>query len=172
MNYPIEIISFIALLLDATEHNRPNLLRLNRKLAPYQCYLAIEPKNSNLRKFLEEMLILSIFLIISILALFNVDKQQDLNDLHTHLMFVLKRAGLRVYDPGNLPEDITLYRNKSGQQDSLAVADGLGIPYNILIDENESLKTGFLKLRSRETTLSEIIHISDIPNYLLKIFHN
>lgn len=95
-----------------------------------------------------------------------------MRDLQTHLILVLKRAGLRVYVPGNLPENVTLYYNKNGKEDSLAVADRLGIPYDILIDENESLKTGFLKLRNRDTALSEIIHISDIPNYLLKIFHS
>ncbi|KAG5684598.1 hypothetical protein PVAND_013823 [Polypedilum vanderplanki] len=47
--------------------------------------------------------------------------------------------------------------------------DKMGIPYNILIDER-SLDEGFLKLRNRNTTLSEKIHLSDVTNYLIKIF--
>lgn len=95
-----------------------------------------------------------------------------MSDLRLHLLHVLKRAGLRVYDPGQLPELVTIYRDRDGQVDSLTVADGLGIPYDILIDDRESLQTGFLKLRNRETTLSETIHISDIPEYLLQIFRS
>lgn len=111
-------------------------------------------------------------LLLLFVVLFNLEKYQDLFDLRSHLMCVLKRAGLRVYDPGQLPELVTIYRDRDGHVDSLTMADGLGIPYDILIDEKESLTTGFLKLRSRETTLSEIIHITDIPDYLLQIFRS
>jgi DNA polymerase gamma 2 len=50
-----------------------------------------------------------------------------------------------------------------------AFYDKIGIPYNILLDE-ESLDEGFLKLRNRNTTLSEKIHLSDVSNYVIKIF--
>lgn len=46
--------------------------------------------------------------------------------------------------------------------------DQIGIPYCIFLEES-SLEKGILKLRSRNTTLSESIHVSDIPNYLIKI---
>lgn len=92
-------------------------------------------------------------------------QQQDLRDLRTHLMFVLKRAGIRVYEPD-------LYNKDKEEGYDLAVADSLGIPYNILIDDKQSLTDGFLKLRNRETTLSETIHITDVPDYLLLIFRS
>lgn len=47
--------------------------------------------------------------------------------------------------------------------------DKIGVTYNLIL-ESKSLQNGLIKLRNRDTTISEIIHISDIPNYLLKIF--
>lgn len=47
--------------------------------------------------------------------------------------------------------------------------DVMGIPYNIILDDS-SLDNGFLQLRNRNTTLSEKIHMTDVTNYLIKIF--
>lgn len=47
--------------------------------------------------------------------------------------------------------------------------DQIGIPYVIILDD-KALENGLFKLRNRNTTLSEIIHLSNIPNYLIKIF--
>lgn len=49
--------------------------------------------------------------------------------------------------------------------------DAIGIPYGILLD-SDSLKSGFMKLRNRDTTLSETIHISQLSEYLPKIFQS
>lgn len=49
--------------------------------------------------------------------------------------------------------------------------DEIGIPYNILLDE-KALKDGLFKLRNRNTTLSETIHLSDVTDYLVKIFNS
>lgn len=49
--------------------------------------------------------------------------------------------------------------------------DNIGVPYGILL-EDDTLETGFLKLRNRDTTLHESIHISCIEDYLLKILNS
>lgn len=49
--------------------------------------------------------------------------------------------------------------------------DAIGIPYGIWLD-SDSLKSGFMKLRNRDTTLSETIHISHLIEYLPKIFQS
>lgn len=46
--------------------------------------------------------------------------------------------------------------------------DQIGIPYDIVLDD-ACLEHGILKLRNRNTTLSESIHLSDVPSYLIKI---
>lgn len=47
--------------------------------------------------------------------------------------------------------------------------DAIGVPYGIILDA-DSLKTGFMKLRNRDTTLAETIHISYLKDYLPQIF--
>lgn len=59
--------------------------------------------------------------------------------------------------------------SKTSQAEHLKMCDKIGVPYTIIVDE-ESLNSGFLKLRNRNTTLSETIHLSDVTNYLIKIF--
>lgn len=49
--------------------------------------------------------------------------------------------------------------------------DSIGVPYGILL-EPDSLVTGFFKLRNRDTTLLETVHISQLESYLLKIFNS
>lgn len=49
--------------------------------------------------------------------------------------------------------------------------DAIGVPYSLTLD-SDSLKTGFLKLRNRDTTLSETIHISYLNDYLPQIFQS
>lgn len=91
------------------------------------------------------------------------EQTQDLTDLQLHLIHRLKKFGLRVYE-----EKIAINSNTQ-LQDHLTLADCMGIPYSLIITES-SLKNGLMHLRNRDTTLKEIIHISDIDNYLLKIF--
>jgi DNA polymerase gamma 2 len=69
---------------------------------------------------------------------------------------VLNESNAKAYDERKLDKYCSTY-------------DVMGIPYNILLDD-ESLDDGFLKLRNRNTTLSEKIHLSDVTNYLIKIF--
>lgn len=55
-------------------------------------------------------------------------------------------------------------------QDQLQKYDDVGIPYTIILDET-ALESGLFKLRNRNTTLSETVHLSDVTSYLIKIFN-
>uniref|UniRef100_A0A1A9WXC8 Anticodon-binding domain-containing protein n=1 Tax=Glossina brevipalpis TaxID=37001 RepID=A0A1A9WXC8_9MUSC len=88
---------------------------------------------------------------------------KDLIDLCLHICHIIRKIGLRVYDRH------IHHSNYISLVEELSCTDCLGIPYAILV-EKDSLKTGLLKLRNRDSSLSETIHISDIKAYLFKIF--
>lgn len=89
-----------------------------------------------------------------------------MEDLAAHLTNVIRRSGLTALN-------LQKCRTNSDQilVRELQDMDQVGIPYSIIL-ENESLRTGVMKLRSRDTGLSETIHITDVPDYLLKIFNS
>uniref|UniRef100_A0A1A9Z447 Anticodon-binding domain-containing protein n=1 Tax=Glossina pallidipes TaxID=7398 RepID=A0A1A9Z447_GLOPL len=88
---------------------------------------------------------------------------KDLIDLCLHIGHIIRKIGLRVYDR-HIHQS-----NYSMLIEEFTRTDCLGIPYAILI-EKDSLKTGLLKLRNRDSSLAETIHISDIKTYLFGIF--
>lgn len=90
----------------------------------------------------------------------------DLKDLCLHINNVLSGSGLRLKQ-----ENMIFTECYHKLDDELYKCDSLGIPYAVIINES-SLQNGLLKLRSRDTTLEETIHISDLPTYLLQIFSN
>lgn len=65
-------------------------------------------------------------------------------------------------------QDILLPQ-KINIDDEFNKIDSIGIPYSLLLDA-ESLNTGLMKLRDRDTTLSETVHISFLTEYLSQIF--
>lgn len=85
--------------------------------------------------------------------------QGDLVDLGKLVSYELGRNRLSVFND---------YEMGNSLEDNLSYLDRIGTPYNLILNK-ESLETGLLKLRSRNTTLSELIHISDIPEYIDKI---
>ncbi|KAM7351950.1 DNA polymerase subunit gamma-2, mitochondrial [Cochliomyia hominivorax] len=85
------------------------------------------------------------------------------DELAKHLEHVIAKIGLRLYGK------FLHINNQSQLEKELIHCDCLGIPY-ILMVNNDSIKTGLIKLRSRDTTLFETIHISDIQNYISHIF--
>ncbi|KAI8119390.1 hypothetical protein FF38_04535 [Lucilia cuprina] len=88
-----------------------------------------------------------------------------IEELSLHLKHVISKSGLRLYNK-------SIHTNTQLElQKHLMYFDNLGIPYALVVDD-ESSKSGLIKLRSRDTTLFETIHISDIPSYLLNIFKN
>ncbi|XP_029404540.2 DNA polymerase subunit gamma-2, mitochondrial [Bactrocera dorsalis] len=94
------------------------------------------------------------------------NKLIDLEDLCLHINNVLLRSGLRLKS-----ENMIFTQCFNKMEEELYKCDSLGIPYAVIVNES-TLLNGLLKLRSRDTTLEETIHISDLPNYLLQIFSN
>lgn len=43
--------------------------------------------------------------------------------------------------------------------------DEMGVLFSVVISEN-TLESGLLQVRSRDTTIKEIVHISEIKNFL------
>ncbi|XP_034475048.1 uncharacterized protein LOC117782166 isoform X2 [Drosophila innubila] len=134
-----------ALLLDGCDHGRESRsLLLNRVLAPYQCGIAAIQKTEQI--------------------------SPDLCDLCAHMTDVLRSARLRLH---LLEENgYTLARNRVQLAQHFEQSDRLGVPYTLLLDEDQALGNGLMQLRSRDTQLAESIHISDLPDYLLNIFRN
>ncbi|XP_058987170.1 DNA polymerase subunit gamma-2, mitochondrial-like isoform X1 [Musca domestica] len=125
-------LATIGLLLDSAAHGlERNVLKVNQKLAPYQCLLV------------------------------PYEDDDAIIELCSHLQHVLQRSGLRVY---NL--EISTAKNITS---ILSKADLLGIPFTIIV-KKVALKTGLLRLRNRDTTLSETVHISDLSPYINSIF--
>lgn len=80
---------------------------------------------------------------------------------------------LLIHDTDDSIEVLNNSKLKIGDQahleKQLEQLDCIGIPYTLLLDQ-QTLEQGLFKLRNRNTTLSETIHISDVTNYLIKIF--
>lgn len=111
----------------------------HRRIAPFQ--LSIICNGS--KQYYDELLDLARY--IELLIMETEPKIKVLNELKA-----------KSYDEKRLDRQYSEY-------------DAMGIPYNILLDDN-SLDDGFLNLRNRNTTLTERIHLSDVTNYLIKIF--
>lgn len=136
--------TILAILMDALECKAPSETRvkIHRLIAPYKCAIVCQMED----KHCEDDGI-----------------QQELTDLSKHLAHVLHAAKLAVHNNegsfGQLQHDR-----------QIAQLDQIGVPYVLLLNA-ETLNTGLLQLRSRDTTLSETIHLSDLPSYLAKIIY-
>lgn len=94
------------------------------------------------------------------------ERSKDLEDLAHYIELLVENTEPKVkvlnelqprnYSDGELNEQLTTY-------------DEIGVPYSIVLNE-KVLENGLLELRNRNTTLSETIHLSDVTNYLVKIF--
>ncbi|EDS30237.1 conserved hypothetical protein [Culex quinquefasciatus] len=85
----------------------------------------------------------------------------ELRDLAKHLCNVLRKANLPVLDCSKRNGGRSLAKQ-------LHHLDSIAVPYCLLL-RDQCLQNGLFQLRSRDTTLSEMMHISDLPQYLLKI---
>lgn len=113
----------------------------HRRIAPYQVAIIINGCQRNSKQLND----LSRY--IELLINKTEPKIKVLNELTT-----------RNYDTSELDKQYQTY-------------DEIGIPYNIILD-NDALNNGLFHLRNRNTTLSEKIHLSDVTNYLIKIFNS
>jgi DNA polymerase gamma 2 len=96
------------------------------------------------------------------------EENQDLLDLARFIELLITREDQKIKVLNK--SDIKVKNQLELKRELERLDAEIGIPYSIVLDGN-SLKTGLLKLRNRNTTLSETIHISDIPGYIVKIFN-
>lgn len=102
------------------------------------------------------------------IALLVNEPSADLIDLARYIELLMNGTEPEI---GILNESKTKVINEQNLNVELTKLDEIGIPYSIMLDQN-SLKSGLLKLRNRNTTLSETIHLSDVTNYVIKIFNS
>lgn len=105
---------------------------------------------------------------IQMCIFYNID---NLDDNKSDLLHLGRLLELRIRNSGISCLNSDRFCIKSGTKDIYNKADQLGITYGIQLDD-ESLRSGLIKLRNRKTKLFETIHTSDIPNYLIKIFQS
>ena len=102
------------------------------------------------------------------LALIKKGASKDLIDLARYIELLVETAEPRI-------EILNSSKVKISDDDDLErqfeTFDNIGIPYAIILDES-ALESGLFKLRNRNTTLAETIHLSDVNNYLIKIFNS
>ncbi|XP_037045012.1 DNA polymerase subunit gamma-2, mitochondrial [Bradysia coprophila] len=103
----------------------------------------------------------SIFVTVS-----DQSNQPELHDLAKYVASMLRRANISTL---NAPK--CFVTGTDALNEALREMDNIGVPYGLLLDE-VSLKNGLIQLRNRDTTISETIHLSDVPDYLLKIFRS
>lgn len=91
---------------------------------------------------------------------------KDLIDLARYIELLVGETDPKIEI---LNESKTAIRNQKELNGRLEKFDRIGVPYAIVLDE-KALESGLFKLRNRNTTLSETIHLSDVTKYLIKIF--
>lgn len=77
---------------------------------------------------------------------------------------MLKKHRVSIFN-----ENDSAFTVRSDLEQKFTEMDSIGIPYGLILDEG-SLQNGLMKLRCRDTTLCETIHISYLPDYFLQIF--
>lgn len=131
----------LGLVLDGLDAAVEDELCLDRTIAPFQCGVICLHSDQDI-----------------------AGQNTDLLDLTKYVQMLIERSGISTYN--NRDANCT---DEATQMQRIQHFDTIGIPYVLLISA-ESLKQGFLKLRNRDTTLCETIHLSDVPDYLLDIF--
>lgn len=96
-------------------------------------------------------------------SLLHASGDKHISSLRNHIFKVVQKSGIRM-DPSTNPF-------QANDLDELILEkDKIGIPFDIIID-GEALHFGLLKLRNRDTTISEIVHISSLSDYLIKMLN-
>lgn len=100
------------------------------------------------------------------LVLLSHGESKDLVDLARYIELLVNATDPNI-------EILNASKTKILNNDELKVQfdqlDIIGIPYAIVLDD-KALEHGLMQLRNRNTTLYETIHLSDVTNYLIKIF--
>lgn len=100
------------------------------------------------------------------LALIVNGASKDLIDLAKYIELLVQQTDPKIEI---LNESKAAISNQNELISRFDKFDKIGIPYAIILDE-KALESGLFQLRNRNTTLSETIHLSDVTNYLIKLF--
>lgn len=82
-----------------------------------------------------------------------------LQDLAEFLRLILQKFPISIVTPR------IFNTNETPLNSQYSIMDNIGVPYIVHFDE-ESLQSGIIKLRNRDTTSTEFVHISDLPEQL------
>ncbi|XP_067140530.1 DNA polymerase subunit gamma-2, mitochondrial [Centruroides vittatus] len=85
----------------------------------------------------------------------NATKVRDLTD---YIMMELKKGGITVFPNPDLNTPASL-------EFQFARFDEMGIQYSVIINDN-TLKTGIIGLRNRDTNLKEQVHVTELKDFL------
>lgn len=152
-------------MLDSIEAGDFGEMCLHRKIAPYQCSV-FSISNGMMEYSSQFYLFLPIKCHLKFISFIDASTSQDLSDLLKYISMLLERSQISVLNLDDCQlSDSTALDQKHREMDAI------GVPYSLVID-SESLRTGFMKLRNRDTTLSETIHISYLKDYLPQIFQS
>lgn len=100
------------------------------------------------------------------LAIVVKEPTEDLVDLARFIELLVETTDPNI---SILNESKIISKDELSQQ--YQIYDDIGIPYILLLDTS-ALESGMFKLRNRNTTLFETIHLSDVSNYLIRIFNS
>ncbi|CAH1116035.1 unnamed protein product [Phaedon cochleariae] len=92
--------------------------------------------------------------------------QASLAELNDLAMYLCKQLRSNHISTLFIPNSSRLTLDSQYQQ-----YDQLGIPYTVLLNGN-TLKNGIISLRSRDTTLKEQIHVTELVPYVEKLYRN
>uniref|UniRef100_A0A182JTK0 Glutamyl-tRNA(Gln) amidotransferase subunit C, mitochondrial n=1 Tax=Anopheles christyi TaxID=43041 RepID=A0A182JTK0_9DIPT len=138
----------LAILMDAFEcAASEQCVKIHRKIAPFKCGIVCAKEDA-----------------------LDANVRNDLIDLSKHLTYVLRDANLPVHESYFFEQSSSGQQHHHDNHHALAQLDQIGIPYALLLSAG-TLRTGLLQLRSRDTTLSETIHLTDLPYYLERIIN-
>uniref|UniRef100_A0A8D8AGK5 DNA polymerase subunit gamma-2, mitochondrial n=1 Tax=Culex pipiens TaxID=7175 RepID=A0A8D8AGK5_CULPI len=147
-------VATLQIVLDTFESGGDASVRIHRKLTPFKCGIVCLSDS--------KYCVLVSDLSCNCLSRFpDPALMPELRDLAKHLCNVLRKANLPVLDCSKRNGGRSLAKQ-------LHHLDSIAVPYCLLL-RDQCLQNCLFQLRSRDTTLSETIHISDLPQYLLKI---
>lgn len=93
----------------------------------------------------------------------NASIGEELSQLSLYLTKQLRSVGISTL----LLPDVA----KKSQESQFSRNDELGIPYTVVLND-ATLKNGILALRSRDTTLKEQVHVTDLKTYMERLLQN
>lgn len=149
--------------IDAIDAGEFGEMAIHRKLAPYQCAFYCFAEGFYRKCF---PVLLSPIINFCFFRILDDSVLSQLKQLARLLQLILEKASITSLDLSKCE-----FKNKTDLDQTYYRDDAIGIPYSILLDAR-SLETGFLKLRNRDTTIHETVHISRLEAYLVKIFNS